>query len=134
MNPYKKMEPQHLKGLEAIREMKFCCCGNPDEGFAALLESLKIRDSGDGSEAAWKERAERIKTWAYKLGGNYEARGSGYDFLLLYFMDAAGLLEHGGSVGGSWLSDKGKAVLAFLEHYGTDPDEWPDPEEKAKWN
>lgn len=35
------------------------------------------------------------------------------------------LLEHGGSIGRSWLTTKGKVLLQFFEDFGTDTDEWP---------
>jgi hypothetical protein len=38
----------------------------------------------------------------------------GLQTLVLYFLAHLGLTEHGGSVGGGWLSEKGEAVLAAL--------------------
>lgn len=37
--------------------------------------------------------------------------------LLAHWLDNKGLLEHGGSVGGSWLTDKGKEVLKLIKDY-----------------
>jgi len=106
------------EGLQGIRSLDFCGCGNPDEGYDALLETLRAYDEGGDRKA-----------WAYARGGNWEGPGSGYDMLILYFLNAHGLMEHGGSVGGSWLTDKGKKVRAFLEEWGTDPDDWPNDDE-----
>jgi len=35
--------------------------------------------------------------------------------LILYFLDDKNLTEHGCSVNGSWISDKGKKMLVHLE-------------------
>jgi len=40
-------------------------------------------------------------------------------------LDSWGLLEHGTSVGGSWLTDDGKVLLAWFDEHGTNADEWP---------
>lgn len=38
----------------------------------------------------------------------------GVRYFVLYLLDHWDLTEHGGSVGGSWLSEKGRDVLAVL--------------------
>ena len=109
------------EGLKGIKNLNFCGCGDPDSGYAALLETLKAHDEG----------GERRK-WAEARGGSWEevqCKGNGYDYLILYFLDANGLMEHGGSVGGGWLTKKGKSVRIFLEEWGTDSDEWPEDKE-----
>jgi hypothetical protein len=40
---------------------------------------------------------------------------SGVQMLILYWIDGQGLTEHGGSVFGAWLTDKGLAILNFLK-------------------
>jgi hypothetical protein len=40
-------------------------------------------------------------------------------------MAAADLTEHGGSVWGSWLTDKGRDLLEYLE--GNEEDDWMEP-------
>lgn len=101
-------------GLMGIQSLDFCGCGNPSEGYDALLETLKAYHT-DGDR----------KKWAEARGGNWSGPGNGYDYMILYFLNAHDLMEHGGSVGGSWLTQKGQSVLRFLEEWGTDPDEWP---------
>ncbi len=36
------------------------------------------------------------------------------------------LLEHGSGIGGSWLTLDGGILLAFLQEYGTDEEQWPE--------
>ncbi len=104
-------------GLTGIQSLDFCGCGNPCEGYDALLDTLSSYSTGDRQK------------WAEARGGNWSGAGNGYDFLILYFLNAHDMMEHGGSVGGSWLTKKGKAVKLFLEEWGTDPGEWPDMHE-----
>jgi hypothetical protein len=39
----------------------------------------------------------------------------GLQYLVLYMLDHLDLTEHGGTVGGGWLTDKGKSVLDALQ-------------------
>ena len=77
---------------------KFCCgCGNPDlvwESIHKYLENYSL--TGDDCN----KRTISLDT--------------GEALFLAYFLTEIGLLEHGGSVHGSWLSDEGKEVLEFL--------------------
>jgi hypothetical protein len=109
-----KAEPN---GLEIIKSLKFCGCGDPDAGYSGLRDFLAIFDAGDRSEAAWKAKCDRVTEWFKKLGDPTA-------YLLLYFFTETDLIEHGGSVGGSWLTEKGQLALEFLRDCGTDPDEW----------
>lgn len=122
MNKKKKLTVEIENGFKKLYGLGFCGCGNPDTAYEALRDTLACFDAGDISDGDWKARCERVDAW-------FKERGEGYSYLLLYFIDAAGLLEHGGSVGGSWLTEEGKNVLAVLRDWGTDPDEWPSLEE-----
>lgn len=106
------------KGLEAIKKLNFCGCGCRELGYKALLETLK----------AYQQGGDRRK-WAEDRGGNWGGEGNGYDYLILYLLDAAGVMEHGGSVGGSWPNGEGEAIITFLEEWGCDPDNWPESDE-----
>ena len=115
------MENEKLQkeGLQAIHSLNICCCGNPSDAYDALLETLKVHNAPE--EQTMEERKTIRENWNKKLGN--------YNLLVLYFIATAELTMHGGSVGGCWLSQKGKAVVAFLEEWGTEPDEWPELED-----
>ncbi len=116
-----KMENEKLQkeGLQAIHSLNFCGCGDPSDAYSALLETLKVHNAPENQTL--EERITIRENWNKKLDI--------YNYLILYFIDAAGLTEHGGSVGGCWLTQKGQAVVAFLEEWGTEPDEWPELED-----
>ncbi len=120
-----EMEPDHAKGLAVLRGLEFCGCGCSAQAYSALLEALQVHDGGKGRPQTWEQRCTASREWARRLCGDVEGPGPGYDYLILYFLDAANLIWHGSNVTGCWLSDRGKAVVAFLEAYGTEPDNWP---------
>jgi hypothetical protein len=99
---------------DAVRSLNLCGCGNPDAAYQFLLDTLSAFDRSD----SWEASCERIREWW--------AVGEGPGYLVLYFLTNADLLEHGGSVGGSWLTPKGKDALNCLRSWGVDPDHWPE--------
>ena len=89
--------------LRVFLEGWFCGCGNPDDAAARLCDLLTFHP-------------------LYENRGEFErlVPDSGIQHLLLYMLDHLGLTEHGGSVMGAWLSDKGKDVLTALERERSD--------------
>lgn len=70
----------------------FCGCGSGSEMFMFIAETL--------------EKIEENK-W-----GNYEDKAY---MMIMYWADEKGLTEHGTSVRCSWLTEKGKEVLADMK-------------------
>lgn len=85
------------QGLRVFLQDWFCGCGNPDEAAAELLRLLELCPLYD-------HRTE------------FEALfpSSGMGYLVLYTLDHFDLIEHGGNVGGSWLTEKGQQVRDAL--------------------
>jgi hypothetical protein len=100
-------ELQHLYKL-FHDDLRFCGCGNPEEAYALVRDLLTLAPFHQD----WRKVAGRI-------GGNDGDDGPYY--LILYMLDAAGLIEHGGSVGGSWLTAKGVHYLDLMKRH-----EWDD--------
>ena len=75
----------------------WCGCGQPEEAAAALLRLLRLHPL--------YEHREEFEAWI---------PDSGVEMLLLYQLDRDGLTEHGGNVGGAWLTAKGEAVREAL--------------------
>jgi hypothetical protein len=91
------------RDLRVFLQDWFCGCGSPD----AAADTL------------------RILLALHPLHSNREAfevlvPNNGVQYLLLYTLDKFDLTEHGGNVGGGWLTDKGHAVLAALEREKAD--------------
>lgn len=75
----------------------FCGCGSPEDAAAALLKLLRLH-------SLYEHRTE-FEAWIPDKGVQY---------LLLYQLDRDGLTEHGGSVGGAWLTAKGTEIRDAL--------------------
>lgn len=84
-------------------KMKFCGCGDPEGVKAwllAVLEALQRR-----SESGWKDN--QVEETVLKAPNDLL-------YFVFYTLDAMGLLEHGGNVRGSWLTEEGKELLSML--------------------
>ena len=78
---------------ELLHELGICGCGMPDETYKAVFEMLKrARDKGKLIES-----------------------DSPYELFMAYTLDHLELLEHGSSIYGSWLTEKGEKMIAALE-------------------
>lgn len=75
----------------------FCGCGNPEEAAKTLMVLLRF--------CPLHNHRDELESMIPDVGLRH---------LVLYSLENHGLIEHGGSIGGSWLTDKGKAVLAAL--------------------
>lgn len=94
--------------LRVFLDSFFCGCGMPNAACGALLRFLSLHERSDDS---WERQRKERDQWI---------PDDGLQMLVLYLIDSLGLLEHGGSVGGSWLTDKGAAVLARLREEQAD--------------
>lgn len=94
--------------------------------MSALIESIGLCGCGTNSTMdiviLVLEKSEK-KECMYDAAVDAEGRWVEFAANIL---DDKGLLEHGGSIGFAWLSDKGIALLSFLRKYGTDRDQWPE--------
>lgn len=91
-------------------ELGFCGCGNPEDALGVIreyLSVLKVRhDTKDWSYAKYQEGITAI------IGKGPMA--DGLEMLVAYLCDDRKLSEHGGSVGGAWLTVKGESFLRDL--------------------
>jgi hypothetical protein len=104
----KGTENQGLHGL--ADRMNICGCGQPWRFWQTLMQFLEALET-DGHD----ERIQKVS-----------AEVSAYDmaYTIVTLIEAAGLLEHGGSVFGAWLDKSGEEALRLFRKHGTDPDAW----------
>ena len=84
-----------------------CGCGNPKEAYNFLRDILKICDrraNHDDDKAPWVNAQEEI---AKLVAANPDLSAH----VLLHFLTDKDVLEHGGSVGGSWLTSMGQQIV-----------------------
>ena len=81
--------------------MGWCGCGSPEDVTELVMRFLELSVHWD-VEGAQETRDKREAL----CGGHAQL------YLVAYVADALGWTEHGGSVGGEWLTDTGEAALA----------------------
>lgn len=91
------------EGLLLSGVLGCCGCGTPEDGLRYIAKGL-AHFTEDGV------RAEYFKEW--NDFSNEEAT------FFLYMMDVLGITEHGSSIYGSWLTEKGKALVKSLIKLG----------------
>lgn len=77
----------------------FCGCGDPDYQLEKIYQVLKIVKLGEDNKYARK---------AFYDTNEYD--------IYLYLLDLHEFTEHGFSIGGSWPTEKGTALLYVLRH------------------
>jgi hypothetical protein len=97
----------------------FCGCGQPEENIIFIMGGLDLisrhhktgKPYDKGHYDLWnKESLEYFKT--YQIQSFFH-----------YWADSMDLTEHGGGIGGSWLTDKGEDVLERLRFWKVKHDE-----------
>ena len=90
--------------------LKWCGCGSPESALIYLRDTLA--DIQHRSEVEWKQNPP---IYAGKLSARMAALPDGLQYIYWYWIDNMELIEHGGSVGGSWLTERGRQFLARLQ-------------------
>lgn len=80
-------------------QIGLCGCGNPEDVHKFLLDCLS--SGKDDSNIIDYKKVEKL------VSENTETVAQ----FVLHFLDKVSLTEHGGSVYGSWLTERGKQVL-----------------------
>lgn len=95
---------QHLFKL-FYDDMNFCGCGSPEDAYELVHDLLKWTPFYENEH--WRVAQEFVGS-----------RGAWH--IVLYVMTYGGLITHGGSVGGSWITNKGRWAVWALNHIGVD--------------
>ena len=100
----------------------FCGCGSPNVAYKLLFNVLLVfkkrtEDYSETRDKSWKESYSKIEKLLKYHSDDLEDNENGLYWTYLYFLDDKGLTEHGGSVNGCWLTDKGYEVLDLLKKY-----------------
>lgn len=118
--------------------LKWCGCGAPEEADKQVAKYLNMIDN---SEIPYVDFIENSEGWCKSIDDKRKRRKelckkyfgceSIYDNPLLlclaYSIDASEFSEHGTSIGGAWITDRGKiyryAIMKHLEAEGESLDE-----------
>ena len=74
---------------------------------------LHIREDHYTDKIEYKDVLERYKTDLHI--DDDDSLQAGLLQFMMYVLDRNGLTEHGGSIGGCWLTDKGRRLLTVLD-------------------
>ena len=105
--------------------LDMCGCGCPENTHAWIRKILTIRSEWQDKKISYEEIKNRYKNDLDLDDSNNNHYGA-LQFIL-YILDAYGIVEHGSSIGGCWLTDLGKMYLTVLNA-------WHDREENNKDN
>jgi hypothetical protein len=115
-----------IQELRVFFQEWMCGCGSPPAAARLVYDVLRVIETRwreckaldlfkpsdrPALDAIWREEDRAMKALLPSDGVYY---------FVLYLLDRWDLLEHGGSVGGSWLTDRGRAVLEALEREAPD--------------
>jgi hypothetical protein len=93
---------QHIYKL-LYGDIGMCGCGNPEDAYELIRRVLDL--------APFHQHPESVRD-LIGHDGSYH--------LVLSLLTNAGLIEHGGGIGGSWLTGKGKHYRELLRRYEWD--------------
>jgi hypothetical protein len=103
-------DPMDLDDINVPAELGWCGCGHPDlvdDLMLAFLTGVETRWAVCHAAPAGHDCGTNEVTFPY--GMNYDVAT-----LLAYIADEIGWTEHGGAVGGEWLTPDGEETLANL--------------------
>jgi len=94
--------------------LKWCGCGNPDTAFMYMRDVLAALHKRSKNSRAGTDTWDADSDALYALLNFNACEPLALSYL--YMLDAHGLTEHGSSVMGSWLTDKGTQLLDKLNN------------------
>ena len=92
--------------------MDMCGCGCPDYTYDLIRKTLIIRSEWQEDIIAYEEIEKKYMN-DLSLDSNNNDHYGALQFIL-YMLDTYKILEHGGSIGGCWLTNLGKMYLTVL--------------------
>lgn len=104
------MEVSHADlhwAYEVTDRLGYCGCGYPTAALSRVRDMLRL--------APFYDHHDELR--------DLLPQDDGFRMLLLGVIDRARLIEHGGNIEGSWLTDDGERFLAILDQCETD-DDW----------
>jgi hypothetical protein len=89
-------------------DLGICGCGSPEIVIKFVVKALSLIKARAESHYARPESDALNRHFHH-----YTTDNDLFTYMAWYFIDRAGLIEHGTVILGSWLTDKGKEFLEF---------------------
>ena len=95
--------------------MDFCSCGRPDGISFMIRDVLRVIENKrlNYEIMSFEEYYDVFNKELVEIIG-FDSNHIAFEFIL-HVLNAAGLLEHGSGVGGSWLTEYGRDILCAFE-------------------
>lgn len=98
--------------------LDWCGCGAPEDADKQVIKYLTlISEPWKDKHTPFKEQYEQYKAMCKEYFGCEDIYDNPLLLCLAYTMDAARLTEHGTSIGGAWLEERGKIYLYALKKH-----------------
>lgn len=95
--------------------MDMCGCGNPDDTYEVIRRVLNIRHDRCSNIINYDEARQRYKDDLH-LDPDDDIQYGALQFIL-YKLDSCGIVEHGSSISGCWLTELGEMYLTVLNEW-----------------
>ena len=102
-----------LMGYYMYEKLGLCGCGSPEDTYEIIRRYLHIRKDKYDSNLSYDEVCDRYMS-DLRIDYSDELQYGMLQFLT-YVLDSHGFTEHGGSVGGCWLTERGEMLLTVLD-------------------
>jgi hypothetical protein len=109
-------ECDHLYVLfHGTHGLRVCGCGAPDDAWKLVLDLLE-------ATAGCYDSGGRFEGWVYEGQHPYDrlCGSSGAAHIICGALEETGLLQHGGSFYGSWITDDGRLYLDMMRRHDYD--------------
>ena len=110
---YEESLIEPLMDYYMYEELNLCGCGSPKYTYETIRRYLHIREDYYTDKIEYKDVLERYKTDLH-IEDN-DSLQTGLLQFMMYILDHNGFTEHGISIGGCWLTDKGRRLLTILD-------------------
>lgn len=90
--------------FDLLEELPVCGCGNPEMVYGLYQGMLRVMEDADGVPS----HGEMLSI----VGGDTRLF-----YVAAYVLDDIEATEHGGSIWGAWITEKGCRLLAVLDRY-----------------
>lgn len=109
---YEEYLIDELMDFFSFEIMDMCGCGCPEDTHETIRRVLNIREDRFEKDIKYDEVQKRYKEELHL--NTQDSLHYGALQFVLYALDANGILKHGSSIGGCWLTDLGKMYLTVL--------------------
>ena len=93
--------------------LRLCGCGCPNDTLDVIRKYLHIRKDWKDNKCDYDEVQQRYKT-ELNIDDQDDIQWGLLQFMA-YILDDRGFTEHGSSIGGCWLTEKGEMYLTVLD-------------------